>query len=194
MKVAIISGSNRPDSGSRKTADYISQVITVSGSESDVFDLHEIDLPIWSADMWDHDSAAYANWQQYRQRLDSCDALAVIAAEWNGTIPPSLHNFVMHLDRLTVGHKPALLVGVSAGIGGTYPIAELKASINKNNRMLLVPDHLIVRHVGEDFDSGEHPVGPRIAASVEELLLYATHMRGLRQELGFDYEQFTHGM
>lgn len=194
MNIAIISGSNRPNSGSRKTADYIGATVAALSHENDLFDMHEIDLPMWSGDMWNSDSDQAGNWQQYRTRLEQCDALVVVAAEWNGTVPPSLQNFIMHLDRPTVGHKPVLLIGVSGGISGAYPIAELKSSINKNNRMVLVPDHVIVRHVGDDFDAGEHPIGSRIVESVRELIVYAKHLEQVRDELDFDYDQFAHGM
>ena len=194
MNIAVVSGSNRPKSGSRKTADYIVEALANMGEQSQLFDLHEMNLPLWSQDMWDADSAQVSLWQEYKDKLKEADGLVIIAAEWNGTIPPSLHNFIMHLDRSTVGHKPVLIVGVSAGIGGTYPIAELKSSINKNNRMVLIPDHVIVRHVNHDFDNDDHIVGPRIVESIKQLVLYAKHMGNLRQEMTFDYKQFGNGM
>lgn len=194
MKIAVVVGSNRPDSGSRKVANYIIPVVESHQCQIELFDMFEIDLPMWSADMWDSSSDQSRKWVAHESRLKECDGLVVLAPEWNGTVPPSLQNFVMHLNREIVGHKPALLVGVSSGIGGTYPVAELKSSINKNNRMLLIPDHVIVRHVDGDFDSGEHPIGPRIKESVEELLLYARHMQNLRQELSFDYQTYKNGM
>ncbi len=194
MNIGIICGSNRAESGSRKVADYMADYLEAKGIETDVFDMHEMDVPMWSEAIGDAASTQAQEWGEYRSRLVQLDALVCIAAEWNGTIPPALHNFIMHLDRGAVGHKPAMLVGVSAGINGAYPIAELKASSNKNNRMVLVPDHVIVRNVNQNFDTGDYPIGPRIKASLDALAVYATHMASVRKDLQFDYEQFAHGM
>ena len=203
MKIAIISGSNRADSGSRKVADYCYHYLThEQGNEAQLLDMHELDLPMWSEDLWNSDSPQAQNWAEHKSVLAECDAYVVVAAEWNGTIPPSLQNIIMHLDRGTVGHKPALLVGVSAGRGGAYPIAQLKSSINKNNRLVLIPDYVIVRGVGDVFDDvaldesreDDYYIKSRSNASLDELELYAKHLGQLRAELVFDYSRFTHGM
>lgn len=202
MKVVIISGSNRAASGSRKVSDYLVHVLSEEGVDSKLFDMHELDLPMWTDAMWNKESEHSQNWQPIADDLLECNALVVVAAEWNGTVPPSLQNFIMHLSRETVGHKPCLLVAVSAGIGGTYPIAELKASINKNNRMLLIPDHVIVRGIGkilndyelDESDERDIEAKKRLGESVRELIVYAKHMKNLREELSFDYQTFTNGM
>lgn len=145
---------------------------------------------------------AKKDWEGYRSKLAECEGYIIVAAEWNGTIPPSLQNIIMHLNRETVGHKPALLVGVSAGRGGAYPIHELKASINKNNRMVVIPDYLIVRDINNIFNDtqldesreDDYYLKTRTQASIDELVVYATHCKNIRDELDFDYSHFTNGM
>lgn len=44
-----------------------------------------------------------------------------------------------------LAHKPALLVSVSSSTGGAYPIAELRMSSYKNNRICYIPEQLIIR-------------------------------------------------
>ena len=53
------------------------------------------------------------------------------------------------------GHKPALLVSVVNGISGAYPIAELRMNALKNNKLVAVPDHLIIRNVEEVLNTKE---------------------------------------
>ena len=79
MNVAVISGSNRPNSGSRKTADYVGGVLRNMGHTYDLFDMYELDLPLWSADMWNSESGQAQNWAIYRSRLEQCDGLVVVA-------------------------------------------------------------------------------------------------------------------
>ncbi|MFW0871149.1 MAG: NADPH-dependent FMN reductase [Patescibacteria group bacterium] len=202
MKIGIIVGSNRARSGSRKVADYCAYYLGKQKEEIELVDMHEVALPMWSEDMWKKESEQALNWEQYRAPLASCDGYIIIAAEWNGTVPPSLQNIIMHLDRQTVGHKPALLVGVSSGRGGSYPIAELKSSINKNNRMLLIPDYLIIREVENIFNTtdldqaleSDYYHKTRAQNSIDELLVYAKYGSLIREDLSFDYSVFKNGM
>lgn len=203
MKIGIISGSNRADSGSRKVTDYCMYYLKEElGHETELLDMHEVKLPLWSEDVWNKESEHARQWSELKAQLGECDGYIIVAAEWNGTIPPSLQNLIMHFDRNTVGHKPALLIGVSAGRGGAYPIHELKASINKNNRMLVVPDYVIVRDVNDVFENkaldesqeSDYYLKSRSRESIDELIVYAKHCHAVRDELDFDYSRFTNGM
>ena len=69
----------------------------------------------------------------------------IIAPEWGGMAPPGLKNLLLLCSQDQVGHKPAMLVGVSAARGGAYPISELRSSGYKNNKIVVMPDHLIIR-------------------------------------------------
>lgn len=68
---------------------------------------------------------------------------------------PALKNFFLYAGLGELGHKPALLVGVSAGLGGAYPIAELRASSYKNSRIMYLPEQLIIRNVESMLNSEE---------------------------------------
>ena len=57
--------------------------------------------------------------------------------------PAGLKNFFL-LAGSTLAHKPAMIVGVSSGRGGRYPIAELRSSSYKNTKVVYVPDHLYI--------------------------------------------------
>jgi len=94
-------------------------------------------------------------WPQISDELLACDALVVVAPEWHGMVPPALKNFFLHCDG-ELANKPGLIVGVSAGNGGAYPISELRMSSYKNSRICWIPDHLIVRNVEDVLnDSSE---------------------------------------
>jgi len=202
MNISVISGSNRENSGSRKVSNFIHHNLQSTDCEAVLFDLAEMQLPLWSEDMWDGSSTQHAHWKQHKNQLEETDALVIVAAEWNGTIPTSLHNFMMHMGR-EVAHKPVLLVSVvSNSTNGAYPIVELRAFGSKNNRMLCIPDHVIVRNIGEVLDDNrldesrnqDYLTKMRIRESLAELVLYAKHMKALRAELQFDYQEFKNGM
>ncbi|MDP2746669.1 MAG: hypothetical protein Q8O69_09075 [Pseudomonas sp.] len=66
-----------------------------------------------------------------------------------------IKNFFIYANKAELAHKPGLLVGVSSGAGGAYPISELRASSDKNCRLCYVPEHLIVRQVEKVLSSPE---------------------------------------
>ena len=42
-------------------------------------------------------------------------------------------------------HKPGLIVSISSGNGGAYPISELRSSSYKNSHILWIPENIIIR-------------------------------------------------
>ena len=98
-----------------------------------------------------------------------------------------------------VGHKPNLIVSVSAGHGGAFPISELRTSSYKNNKLCHIPDHVIIQKVNKvigdieqkNFDSY---ILQRLKWSVYVLLQYANAMQKLSiDSLLFD-ERYENGM
>jgi hypothetical protein len=108
----------------------------------------------------------------------------------------------MHLSFGEVAHKPALIVGVSAGVSGTYPIAEMRAFSAKNSGLLYIPDHVIVRDVNNvlnDTNLGlkgtiDFSIKKRMERSLGILKLYGKHMKNLRDEADFDFSDYPYGM
>ena len=82
-------------------------------------------------------------------RVAEFDELVVMSPEWSGMVPAGLKNFFLLCGADHLAHKPGLIVGVSASLGGSYPIAELRTSSYKNTRLCYIPDHVIVRNVGQ---------------------------------------------
>jgi len=112
---------------------------------------------------------------------------------------PALKNLFLYAGRRELAHKPALLVGVSSGQGGAYPIAEMRSSSYKNCRLCYLPDHLIVRHVesvmgetvtGED----DQRIRARADWSLQLLLDYANAMRDLHEKHRSPPADFMNGM
>ena len=180
MKIGIISGSHRPHSQSSKVGRYIQTTLEQQGlSDSSWFyDLGGNPLPLWEEGVWDPNNAA---WQQQleplRQELHGCDGFVIIAPEWHGMVPAGLKNFLlMWTAGGELAHKPALIVTVSASIGGSYPVAELRMSGYKNNRLCFLPEHLIVRNVGSVFNVDSKDNDPEAQQYLNERLLYCLQL------------------
>lgn len=193
LRIAILSGSNRTASQSIKVAHYLQQQLRSQQHHASVLDLAETPLPLWP-------SAEAEHWPHFQQTLRDADALIVIAPEWHGMACPAVKNFFLYAGKQELGHKPALLVGVSSGIGGAYPISELRASGYKNNRICYLPEHLIIRQVEQVLNgtAAEHDddqrIRARIAYALEVLCLYAEALGPVRDSISFAQAEFSNGM
>ena len=197
LNIALIAGSSRSGSQSAKVARFLRQRLIELGltrhEQSSLLDLGERGLPLWPAD-------DKGPWAEYQQQLAAADALVVIAPEWNGMACPAVKNFFLYASKAELAHKPALLVGVSSGIGGAYPISELRASGYKNCRIAYLPEHLIVRQVEkvlngpQAVDEADERIRARIDYALDVLVRYAHALQPVRAAISFDNPAFTNGM
>ncbi len=174
MKLLIVSASQRSDSQSAKVARYLVEHSAQSGEIEAYSSIHHLELCRYNLPFWDGDEQTKGeHWPAIEQSVDQADALVLITPEWGGMASPLLKNFLLMCTRQETAHKPALLVSVSSGISGSYPIAELKMSALKNNKLVPLPDHLIIRDVKNMFNS--EPSGERDLA-LRERVQYSLHM------------------
>lgn len=99
-----------------------------------------------------------------------------------------------------MGHKPALLVGVSSGLGESCPLSELRASSYKNCRICYLPEQLIVRQV-EDVMNGPESISKqdlrirrRADWALQVLGEYARALRGMKERVEIEDPEFANGM
>lgn len=204
MKISIVSGSHRSSGQSGKIAGVIAQSLSESTlcDESYLLDLADNPLPLWDDSIWSGDDS----WQQrlapISEQLSSSDALVIIVPEWHGMVPSGLKNFFLMWGKGELAHKPALLVSVSSGDGGAYPIAELRMSSYKNNRICYLPEHLIIRKVESVFNSSADDNDAKAQAYFEgrldyclkQLLTYAQAFKQIRESDTTSLSTYRNGM
>jgi len=142
MHYTIIIGSHRKQSQSTKVGNYLDHIIKQSThtSQTSSIDLRGNPLPLW-----DEDEKYTDIREPMRKQCEKADAFIVITPERNGMATPAIKNFFLYAKPEEFANKPALLVGVSAGRGGKYPIAELRMSSSKNAQLCYIPQHLVVQ-------------------------------------------------
>jgi multimeric flavodoxin WrbA len=155
---------------------------------------------VWDESVWSGDARWQELWGPISKTLRESDALVVVAPEWAGMVPPGLKNFFLLCATKEVGHKPALIVSVSSGVGGTYPVAELRVSSYKNNRLVYIPEHVIIRNVGESLH-GDEPANDRdrdlrrrLHHALGILIEYGKALGQVRASGVVDYKEFPFGM
>jgi NAD(P)H-dependent FMN reductase len=204
MKIGIIVGSHRQHSQSSKVARSVAAKLTAMTECQSVFtfDLAGNPLPLWDEGVWENTEDWQAELTPLMSELSRCDGFVVISPEWSGMVPAGLKNLFLLCANGELANKPAYIIGVSAGEGGTYPVAELRSSSYKNSRICYIPEHLIVRRVekvfndnAENNDERSHNyLSSRMDFGLAMLCTYAAALAPARRSGALDIGDYPHGM
>ena len=203
MKIAIISGSHRDPSQSEKVAHHIETTLQQKhGVYTWLYVLARNPLPLWDQSLWEDDPEWNERLSPIRKQLASSDGFVIVSPEWHGQVPAGMKNFFLLFNRFELGHKPAMIVAVSSADGGAYPVAELRMSSYKNNRICYIPEQIIVRNVESvlnDRAEDNHPDADsyfreRINWSLGILKGYAKAMKPMRESVQIHHDKFGNGM
>ncbi len=188
MKIAIISGSHRHNSESFKISSHIEKKLLSSSlcESTYLFNLADNPLPLWEESIWNGDSIWEQRLQPVSEQLAGSDAFVLEVPEWHGMAPAGLKNFFLMWGKGELAHKPALIVAVSSADGGSYPIAELRMSSYKNNRICYLPEHLIIRNVNTVFNADSNENTDTAQAYFDQRLMYCLTML---KEYGLAFRQ-----
>lgn len=200
MHIAVIVGSQQKQSQSAKVGGFIAHRVGPLGlGTAWTLDLGKTPLPFYDGETQGTD-AYKAQWAPIAQQLTAADAAVVITPEWGGMATPAIKNFFL-LCGHTLAHKPALIVTVSSGRGGVYPISELRSSSYKNTYVNFIPEHIIVRDAQQMLNSAtssEHAddkyLHGRIDYALKVLAAYADGAKRLRESGVLDLKTYPFGM
>ncbi|MDC3116225.1 NAD(P)H-dependent oxidoreductase [Alphaproteobacteria bacterium] len=199
MKISIISSSHRTNSQSKKILDILHNNLLNIKSDLDIYDLDlaETSLPLWSTDKKNRNGVWGDTWNSISNNLNKSDGFVLIVPEYGGMATPAAKNIFLLCGNGEFAHKPGLIVSVSSGNGGAYPISELRMSSYKNTHIMWIPENIIIRNV-EEFNPGAHgdniPVwlDNRIDYVLKLLLAYTSNMKPLREII--NRKDFGNGM
>jgi multimeric flavodoxin WrbA len=182
------------DSQTLKVSKYLQSILNTKGSNTDLFNLYDLKLPFYNPD------SEGEIWEEIKPILTKSDGFVFATPEWNGSASPMLMNILQYCSYDELAHKPALLVSVSTGRGGANPILEMRQYGYKNNRVLYIPEHLIIRNVESVMNEGEHEneadtfIKKRTDYALEILLAYSKSQKILRETTDFRFSEFENGM
>ena len=199
MKISIICASHRTNSQSKKISVFLRNDISKINSKLDTFilDLSEANLPLWSPEKKDGKGIWGDTWISISNELYRSDGFILVVPEYGGMATPAAKNIFLLCGKGELAHKPGLIVSVSSGNGGAYPIAELRSSSYKNTHIMWIPENIIIRNIDE-FNPGSHGknipnwLDNRINYVLNLLLAYAANMKPLRKII--NRKDFGNGM
>ena len=188
MKISVISASHRINSQSDRVANIISSKLKNINPTTNLFnlDLSVSNLPLWSPDKKKESGIWGDPWKNISNQLNQSDGFIFVVPEYGGMATPHSKNLFLLCGDGELAHKPGLIISISSGNGGAYPIADLRSFSYKNTHIMWIPENIIIRNV-EDYSPGEHGssipewLDNRIDYSIEVLLAYSLNMKPLRK-------------
>ncbi len=216
QSIVILSGSMRSDNQSARIAAWVAERLTsgdrtdargttaerrtVPAAQAAVIDMADHPLPLWG----DSDESAVQRrdetWPELRDQLRAATGMVVVAPEYGGMVPPALKNLFLHAGGAELADKPCLIIGVSSGRSGSYPVAELRMSSFKNNYLCYIPDQVILRgvedilHGADDVTAADWWARERLYHGMDVLLAYADALGAVRRSGARDLKLFPNGM
>ena len=199
MKISIISASHRTNSESKKISGFFQDNLKQIDSKLDtnILDLADAALPLWSPEKKDGKGIWGENWNSISSNLDESDGFILVVPEYGGMATPAAKNIFLLCGNGEFAHKPGLIVSISSGNGGAYPISELRSSSYKNTHIMWIPENIIIRNV-EEFNPGKHGnnipewLDNRIDYVLKLFLTYASSMKPIREIV--NRKDFGNGM
>ena len=199
MKISLISTSHREKSQSNRISKILEEVILKINSRIICYNLnmHESKIPLWTSNRKENSKFWEKDFEKISNELKNSDGFIMIVPEYGGMATPNSKNLFLLFNNGELFHKPGLIVSISSGSGGAYPIAELRSSSYKNSHIMWIPENIIIRNV-EQFSPGNHGllipnwIDDRIKYSCNLLIKYAEYLKPLQQYI--NRKDFANGM
>tara|TARA_B100000242_G_scaffold264484_1_gene212043 strand:- start:30 stop:629 length:600 start_codon:yes stop_codon:yes gene_type:complete len=199
MKLSIISTSHQKNSESKRVADILKKYIYDIDKtiEFYILDMFKSEIPLWTSEKSQNAQFWENSYKKISKELDTSDGFLMVVPEYGGMSAPNSKNFFLLFNNGELFHKPGLIVSISSGNGGAYPISELRSSSYKNSHIMWIPENIIIRNV-EQFSPGNHgPLIPnwmdnRINYTCKLLIKYAEFLKPIQNFI--NRKDFGNGM
>jgi NAD(P)H-dependent FMN reductase len=207
VKISIVSGSHRKGSQSGKVAQFVERLVKteyVAAFDSVyALDLGTSPLPFWDEDLQrtdPPDSRWKEIWSPVSAAFENSHAFILITPEWSGMVPAALKNLLLLCTNNELMHKPALIISLSSGLGGAYPVMELRGNTSKDTKVCYIPESVIIRQVqsvlnhGEPQNDYDRSTRARLRYCISLLREYAKALITVRESGAVDPINFPFGM
>jgi len=124
MNITILSGTNRPDSNTRKVAGEVAGIYEKLRNPAALLDLADLPPEIFHPSAYAEKPDAF---RPFNDRILESDGLVIVTPEYNGALPGILKYFIDMLKfPESFDHRPVCFVGLAAGMWGAFrPIEQL---------------------------------------------------------------------
>ena len=199
MKISLISTSHREKSQSVRVSTILENVILKINKKINCYklDMYKSKIPLWTSNRKENIKFWEKDFKNISNELATSDGFIMIVPEYGGMATPNSKNMFLLFNNGELFHKPGLIVSISSGNGGSYPISELRSSSYKNSHIMWIPENIIIRNV-EQFCPGNHGelipnwIDDRIKYTCNLLIKYAEYLKPIQQSI--NRKDFSNGM
>lgn len=180
--IAIISGTNRPDSNTRKIVRHLEGVYATLKVPVTVIDLAELPLEVFAPSAYAEKPAGFA---RFSNAVLAAHGLHVVTPEYNGSVPGVLKYFIDLLKfPESFERKPVSFVGVAAGMWGALrPVEQLQMIFGYRNA-LLFPERVFIPGIGHQLDAAGHlkdaELAGRLAKQAAGFVEFVETLKGVK--------------
>jgi chromate reductase, NAD(P)H dehydrogenase (quinone) len=149
--ILIISGTNRPDSSTRKVARHVEAIYEALDVDFQVLDLTELPADIFSPTSYEEKPESF---KRFSDAILASDGVVIVTPEYNGGIPGILKYFIDMLPfPESFERRPVCFVGLAAGIWGALrPVEQLQAIFGYRNAFIF-PERVFMPGIGKLLDA-----------------------------------------
>ena len=179
--IALIAGTNRPESNTRKVVALLEGIYADLKLPVRVLDLADLPAEIFFPTSYATKPGAFL---PFSETILQSSGLHLVTPEYNGSFPGVLKYFIDMLKfPESFQHRPVCFVGLSAGAwGGLRPVEQLQHIFGYRNACIF-PDRVFLPEVGDQLDDRGQLKDPEI------------HERLRKQIIGFvDFVQRLKGV
>lgn len=164
--ILVISGTDRPNSNSRKVANHVHGLFQKMGEASQILDLADLKPTHFSGPHYG--GKAPETLDHAIQLVNSADALYLCVPEYNGSMPGALKYFIDHWKfPESFEFRPVAFCGLGHAWGGLRPIEHLQGVMGYRNAFMY-PERVFFRDIGRHFKDSEAVTDPQMLSLFEK--------------------------
>ncbi len=131
LKIAVLVGTNREGSNSRKIALQLKKIYETLGVEVLWVDLAEMPLEVFAPTIYKEKPESF---KLFAQKILDADGLHILVPEYNGSMPGILKYFIdLWKFPESFEHKPVAYIGLGFRFGGLRPVEHLMQVFSYRN-------------------------------------------------------------
>ena len=148
--MTLISGTNRPNSNTRKVARHIEEIFTELKVPLGVLDLADLPPEIFSPGAYAEKPAGF---KKFSDAILQAEGIIVVTPEYNGGVPGVLKYFIDMLKfPESFERRPVCFVGLGAGLWGALrPVEQLQMIFGYRNAYVY-PERIFLPRINDALD------------------------------------------
>jgi NAD(P)H-dependent FMN reductase len=120
--ITVISGTNRPESNTRKISNIVNGLMADNGIETRLLDLSDLPQELFAPSSYAEKPDEF---ERFQKMISTTDGFLTVVPEYNGSFPGALKYFIdMLAFPESLYEKPAGFIGISSGRWGAVRAVE----------------------------------------------------------------------